>query len=226
MASLLLACSKVIQTIAFFLPIKVLIMLSLKKPPDYFQLISDWISYEDFIITILALVPGFYLSYMLIGLIYRKMIDKDLALIWNSSFEKNNFFLKGKHLRVAYGQTSRLNSDIFICIIILCMSAIVSFYITSSLIALSLVVLLIFLRYGFAAKEDDRVTFIGLHRKQLVEYISAMVYLALFFILVGLVYYKVLGTYETIFLLLISRLYIQSLQRALVESFHFQANIK
>lgn len=218
--------SKVAQTISFFLPIKVLIMISMDKPPAYFESLKEIIPYRNFIIIVLLSVPFFYILYMLLGLVYRKLIDLDLKVIWSSQYDGNGFQLKTKDLRIAYTQTSRLMSDIFLCSVVSIIALSINVYIGALVLLLSYVMVNVFLKHAFQAKEDDRVTFVKIHRKQLIEYTLALSYMVVFFSLVAFVYYSLLGVYETIFLLLISRLYLQGLQRIMVETMYLNQHIQ
>lgn len=217
-ASLFLALSRICQTAAFFLPLKILILISSEGVPHYLDMLQGFVSFEYLIYIFVAAVPMCFGGYVFFGVVYRFFIDRELRL----SSPKMLLLGGGKKVEkkgVAklHSHLSKVISEVFVVIISLSILVILAPLIVA-FIALSIFFnLWWFNRVVLHRSESTRFGVLGLHGRQVIEYISSLNFLAM---LIALVVYMMvfgMGVYLAIFTLIFSRMVFQSVQRMAIE---------
>lgn len=220
LSSVFLAASRVFQVVAFFLPLKILILLNSDGAPRYLVDSGLYISMEELLYILTVFVPLAYLAYMILGLLSRWAGDahiriKTLAeLAWvKKNFSHNKFM--NLHSRLI-----RSFSDLYL--ILISLAIIGYFHLPAFFVCILLLIsnFLIFYKYAIPAKETERLTIFKIHRKQFIEYISSANFILIFFVISFQFYSKGGDVYSAIFVLLVSRLIFQGLSRFSIESIH------
>ncbi|MDR5893425.1 hypothetical protein QC820_11450 [Halomonas mongoliensis] len=222
LSSLFLCLSKIFQTASFFIPLKVLIILSSGNVPDYVGGVLSNIEYGRLVIFLALMIPASYFCYIFFGILYRWFFDRDSQLHWKSEYSCCGVLVKGKDLRVLHGQISRLFSEALL--ITMCLMLLIPFSALIFWVVLFVICLLfsIFNAKVFGASEDERLSYFRLHRRQFIEYSISCIFVLFFGILAANVYLGSIGMYGSIFILLTVRLCLQSLQRASVEMIYIK----
>src|SRR5690606_13768189 len=78
LAGVLLSFSKIMQTVAFFMPLKVLIVLSAGEESKYSSYFKCWLTADQFLAIIIVMVPVSYLLYIFFGIAHRRYADRDM----------------------------------------------------------------------------------------------------------------------------------------------------
>lgn len=217
-----LAWSKIFQTVAFFLPIKILIMLNENSMPDYLSGVELYLSYDSLLAALIIMVPIVYLMHILFGILFRNCIDQDIKLYGDEKFDISG------HGEVGYGKLKRLHnhtSKAFSDILVFVLTSIILLYLNVSLAiivwAITFCNLLVFVNKAFYLSDDDRLTFLKLHKRQFIEYIASSNYLIVFGFLVFQTYFSMGEMYGAILALLLSRQLFQAVQRFSIENIYF-----
>lgn len=214
-----LASSKVLQTIAFFLPIKVLIMLGSEKMPKYLSPFSGYMNYNDVLIFLIAMVPVVYILHLAFGIFFRLLIDKDVVRFKQKDYKVAGYgdINLGK-LKRLHNHTSKAFSDIIVFFITSIILLLINPLLTLAIWIVTLLNLSLFVKKAFYVHDDTRITVLKLHKRQFVEYIASSNYLIVFALLVLQMYLAADGIYGAILALLLSRQLFQAVQRFAVEN--------
>lgn len=167
------------------------------------------------------MVPVTYIGYIVSGVLYRNILDKDLKK-WDSE-EKllQHMNVKSKYrLLKLHGHSANILSELILMVSSL---LIVSF--VDVVMAIMIIVIIIISQYSFSRnvfykRDDDRVGVFNLHRRQYIEYIFSISFISVFLFLSVQVYLYNMGVFEAIFVLLISRMILQATQRFSMENIH------
>lgn len=217
-----LASSKVLQTIAFFLPIKVLIMLGSEEMPKYLDPFQGYISYQNLLTLLIALVPIVYFLHLAFGIFFRLLIDRDVERYKDKSYHipKCGEVALNK-LRRMHNHTSKSFSDVIVFILTSAILIYINPVLVSMIWVVTLVNLVLFVDKAFYIHDDDRISFLKLHKRQFIEYVASSNYLIVFAILVLQMYLSPNSVYGAILALLLSRQLFQAVQRFAIENIYF-----
>lgn len=220
LGSACLAASRVCQTLSFFLPLKIFIVISSGKVPGYFDLFPGNLDYNDKLVVLGGAVPVTYLLYIGLGVLHRWLIDRHHKVFVGRSMVLDGKEVPARNISKLHAHTAKALSESLFFLMSLVLALALSPVIAVTIVVLVYANLMLFYHNALRVKESERLTFLGLHRRQFVEYVSSSNYLLVF---VVLVIEAVVGgphIYATIFLLLLSRMVFQALNRFSVESIH------
>lgn len=218
LAALLLAGSRGMQVAAFFLPIKVLILMASAREPGYYHYLKPYLTLDQLMLGMLLLVPVFYFSYIILGVMHRRVLDADLNRQKTVAFECGALKLKPAQMVTLHQRLAKAYADMWLMLGAVLTILAIEAILTIPLMILLLFNLLIFDTYAFHADEEKRLTVFKLHRRQFIEYIASSNYLFAFFFLAWGVSELWLDVVVAILVLLLSRMLFQAVQRFSVES--------
>lgn len=148
-----LAASKLLQVVSFFLPIKVLILLSSDHVPSYVDHFPINVSYESLLAFFVAMIPCMYIGYIVFGIFARNALDRDL----NGWREKGREFrnLGGDNNRFVkiHGHVSKLFSEVMLTGLSLLLIMFLDYTMFSFLVALVLFNIVTFPKRCFIQKK-------------------------------------------------------------------------
>lgn len=215
-----LAISRVCQLVAFFLPLKVFIIIHSGEVPSYFNIFPQSLEYADIILLLCTLVPLVYAAYITLGIAYRWLVDLHMHRVEKAEVLFGDKKIAGNSLKKIHNHTAKAFSEVGLITVSLIFALILDPVVAGFWLLLLYANLWLFYRCAFYAEEHDRLTFLKLHRRQFIDYISSANFLFVFAALaIELVYFD-MGVYTAIFLLLVSRMVFQALNRLSVESLY------
>ncbi|MDO6786208.1 hypothetical protein Q4589_01240 [Cobetia marina] len=224
--SMCLAISRMFQMIAFFLPIKILIMLSSETKPEYLSLLTDYIPYQEVVLSLALAVPLVYFLHLLFGVAYRRCIDRDLK---GHDNDENNIRWVGKlsynKIKKLHNHSSKAFSDCLLVIVSLTVLTYIDYSLTIAVMILIFVDAVMFTEFAYYKKDTERLTVFKLHKRQFIEYISSINYLFIFALLVLIMTVYESNVYSVILALLLSRQAFQALQRFSIENLYIAKHI-
>ncbi|UYO00444.1 MAG: hypothetical protein KIT02_04295 [Devosia sp.] len=206
-AAAALASSRLLQTVALFLPIKLLMLLSGSSAPSILQLVP--IDPNVLILIMMGCVPVLYIGSILATAIFQRMMDKPpAAKIPPVDGDPVNLklFLRLRDTLV------RNSADLLVLVV-------GTIAITIAHWPFALITLVVLAGYAFVleiyvfANMRPRHTFLKLKPTQVIEYSRTFVFIALFGVLAYLVFQWHLNVYLAILCLLVCRLMTQGVQR-------------
>lgn len=164
-----------------------------------------------------------YLFYIVFGVLHRWLIDRH-----HQVFSGKKMIFGGKSVTVKntsklHAHTAKALSDGIFFLMSLGLALMLNPIIAATILVLAYANLTLFYHNALRAKDSERLTFLGLHRRQFVEYVSSCNYLLVFAVLVVEALVGEPHIYATIFLLLLSRMVFQALTRFSLESIHLLA---
>lgn len=215
-----LAASRVCQVVAFFLPLKIFIIIYSQSVPEYFDIFPEGMELQDTIILLSCMVPLIYVLFIALGICYRWLADLHLSRFGKTELRiadavspLNKTKKLHNHVSKAFSEAGLIAGSIALAVwldpVVAC--------VWGGLIYLNLH---LFYTQTFYAEDADRLTFLRLHRRQFIEYISSANFLIVFALLAVELLYFDMGVYAAIFLLLISRMVFQALNRFTVEGLY------
>ncbi len=213
-----LAASRVCQVVAFFLPLKIFILISSQNVPAFVSQYLAFLTFDEIILLFSILVPFFYLLFIALGIAHRWLTDKHLDAMSDRLIEFSGVTIKGKKYINLHGRFSKIFSEISLIFVSTVFALALDYLVVIIWFFLIYINLFVFYHKVFFIKEEDRVTFLKLHRRQFVEYITSANFLLIFGCLVLQFMYSDIDIYVGIFLLLMSRMVFQSLNRFSLES--------
>lgn len=217
-ATLFLALSRIFQTAAFFLPLKILILISSEGVPHYFGLLKDWISHESLIYIFVSAVPMCFAGYVSFGVFYRLLIDREFRLSVPETLVLDSGKKIGKKGVVKlHAHLSKIVSEVFVMVISLSILVVLAPLVVAFLLLAVCLNLWWFHRVVLQRSESVRFGFLGLHARQVIEYVSSLNFVMLLIVLVAYVTVFGMGVYLAIFTLIFSRMIFQSVQRMAIE---------
>lgn len=216
-----LAASRLFQIVSFFLPLKILIMLSSDTPPAYLDYLPFTISYDTALIILILMVPAAYCGYIVSGVLHRYLLDKDLAKLKRENFTPKFIEIKSqKKILKLHSHVAKSFSEIILITLSLVLILYIDLPMFFFVLTLILVNLNIFVLKVFYKNDDDRIGLFFLHRRQYIEYISSMNFIFIFVTLALQVKYFEIGVFEALFIILLSRMMFQAMQRFSFENLH------
>lgn len=215
-----LAVSRVCQVIAFFLPLKLFIVIHSGEIPDYFDVFPESMGFREIITVLSALVPVIYGLYVMLGICYRWLMDHHLMRMNNSELVISGTKITAAKLKRLHNHGSKAFSEIGLILVSVTASLWLDVMIAIVWMVLLYLNLWLFHRKAFHAEDHHRLTFLKLHRRQFIDYISSANFLAVFAVLALELVFFDMGVYSAIFLLLVSRMVFQALNRFSVESLY------
>jgi hypothetical protein len=207
LAAVSLALARIMQTVALFLPIKLLMLLSGSSAPSILQVIP--IDPGALMIIMMALVPVLYAGSVLVMALFQSIIDRRPSVpIPSIRADKINLklFLRLREAMV------RNAADMLVIVLgaIGVLTVHVAFGIASIVVlALYCVALEIYI----FSNPKPRHTFLKITPTQLIEYSRSFVFILLFGVLAYFVFQWKMNVYIAILCLLVCRLMTQSAQR-------------
>jgi len=221
-----LSMSRVFNTVALFLPLKVLIVFSSSGVPEYFDFLAEWISEDVLIASLVIATPLAYAVYFTFDYYSVKVLSKNFNSLKGKSFVVGRYKIEGKKVRWFHEHCSKGLSDILLLLFCFAIMSLVAFPYFSFL-AIALYGYFFHMAGRICPPDDSYSEYIyGLPVRRFVEYCSGMLYFVLFLALVVFVYFEWLGVYQSLFSLLFSRMMVQSVQRLLVEGFFINKDLK
>lgn len=213
-----LAISRVCQVLAFFLPLKIFILIYSREVPEYFNVFPEGMTYEEHIILLSLLVPVIYILFISLGIIYRWLLDLHLRRFGKNQLVVQGKLVQEKRIRGLHNHLAKAFSDMGLMIVTIFFAVLLDPVIAFLGAILVYGNFWLFNKIAFRAEDHQRITFLRLHRRQFIEYVSSANFLIIFGVLaIELVYYG-MGVYTAIFLLLLCRMLFQAMQRFAVES--------
>jgi hypothetical protein len=215
-----LALSRICQVLAFFLPLKIFILFHSREVPAYFDVFPEFMQFSDVIVFLSVMVPVAYLVFIVLGIVYRRLIDLHLKHFTSSALLIMGKEVKEKNKERLHNHVSKAFSEVGVIIISLVVATLLDYVLGLIWVSLLYFNLWLFHSKAFGAKDNDRLTFLKLHRRQFIEYISSANFMLVFAALAIELAYFDLSIYSAIFLLLLSRIVFQALNRFSVESLY------
>ena len=219
LSCLLLAISRLLQVVSFFLPLKILIMISSDQPPSYLEYLPFTISYDTLLIGFILMVPATYGGYIIAGILHRFLLDKDLAKWEAEDFIPKFVAIKSKNKIIKlHAHVAKALSEIILVAISLVLICYIDLPMFTFILLLIATNLNIFVLKVFYKSDQDRVGLFQLHRRQYIEYTSSVNFVFIFIVLALQAKYFDIGVFEALFVLLLSRMIFQAMQRFSVEN--------
>ena len=222
-ASLMMAC-RLSQFVAFFLPLKIFILMGSDRSPAYFGAGGE-IDRTVILYSLIFFVPLAYTAFFIFGITSRRLIDNHYSYL-----EMRRALslpeLNVKVSRVNHGRDFKMLSDVMLTSVSILFALMLDAYSAAFWLSLLLLSTSIFGRTVVVAKDGDRLTWFKLHRKQCIEYLVSANFIFVFVALGAQLFFREIGIYEGMFLLLLSRLVFQALQQFTNEGIHLLKVIK
>jgi hypothetical protein len=194
-------------------------MLSSSQPPSYLGYLPFTISYDTLLIGFMLLVPATYGGYIIAGILHRFFLDKDLAR-WKTGDITPKFIAtksKDKIIKL-HAHVAKAFSEVLLVGLSLALICYIDFPMFIFILLLILANLNIFVFKVFYKSDHDRIGVFQLHRRQYIEYTSSVNFIFIFIVLALQVKYFDIGVFEALFVLLLSRMIFQAVQRFSVEN--------
>lgn len=213
--ALLLAGSRVLQTIALFLPIKLLILFTADGPPSYMALLPAFVTIEALTAALVAAVPVLYGGYVVSNIVFQRLLDvgrKRVAAAPPRALP-GGAGVEAKSAPHLLDTTVRGAADWITVAGTLVVTAVLSpaFGLVAALMMVGFIALAEWVVFSPAAAE--RVTRARITKRQFIEFCGAGAYVAAFAGLAALALVGDLDIYAAILALLLVRLMVQALQR-------------
>lgn len=226
LAGVLLSFSKIMQTVAFFMPLKVLIVLSAGEESKYSSYFKSWLTADQFLAIIIVMVPVSYLLYIFFGIAHRRYADRDMKRQVARAKSEKYGDRKLRVIKKIHPRLIRIWADMCVVVLIILIISIIQARFAAVLLILIGMNLGFFNAWVFGREESVRLTPLRLHPKQFVEYITSINYLLVFSVLAVGVYYHSIGIVTALLALLLSRLCLMAVQRISLESRTLQNNLE
>lgn len=221
--SIFLSISRLFQMVSFFLPIKVLILASSGNNQRYSSLLTDYFSLEQYILLFSFMVPCSYVIYLVFGVMHRRCLDSSAETILKNKHTNTLFKSKGASVVKLHSHIAKALSEV-ILVVITTLTILVFDPLTMLLIFSIFVLLLnIIIKKTVNLKDEDRIGVLKLHRRQYIEYFSSIGFIAIFALLVLQIMYLDQGILTAVFILLVSRMLFQAMQRYSVEAIYIES---
>ncbi|MCK2183034.1 hypothetical protein [Halomonas getboli] len=184
------------------------------------------ISYDALLISFIAMVPCTYVGYILAGVLHRLFLDRDLKRWRSGDLSPRYIKVKSKDKLVKlHGHVAKVLSEIiliaFSLILVLVMDPLMCLF----LFLLMMINIRAFVERAFYKGEHDRIGFFKLHRRQYIEYFSSVNFIFVFVVLVGQIKLMDIGVFEALFVLLMSRMLFQAVQRFSFENIYISSHL-
>lgn len=215
-----LAISRACQMIAFFLPLKVFIVIHSGEIPEYFDVFPESMSFSDIIALLSLLVPLVYGLFIALGICYRWLIDKHLLEFGSTALTISGVEMAPAKTKRIHNHATKAFSEVGLVLVSIAVALWLDVMIAVAWMVLLYLNLWLFYRKALVAEDHHRLTFLKLHRRQFIDYISSANFLVVFAVLAFELVYLDMSLYTAIFLLLVSRMVFQALNRFSVESLY------
>lgn len=215
-----LAISRVCQVLAFFLPLKIFIAIHFGEVPDYFNVFPESMGFRETILLSSVLVPVNFGLYIGLGVVYRWLIDRHLEQFASTALLVDGKTAPEKKIKPLHNHVSKAFSDTGLVGVSMCVALFLDIGIVVTWVILLYMNLWLFHTKAFPAADHHRLTFLKLHPRQYIEFISSANFLVVFVVLAVELFYFDMDVYTAIFLLLVSRMVFQALSRFSIESLY------
>lgn len=222
--SFFLAASRLMQTMAFFLPLKALILLSSGGQGQFYGKLESSmnIKIDSLVLLIISLVPLVFCLHIIFGIVSRWLFDLDLRFYKDSGepifFEGKK--IEGKKLARLHNHCSKSGAEVLIFLSTIAIGSYFDAWLSVGVFLIAACDFFLFYRFSFSVGDEDRVGPLKLHKRQVIEYISSINFMLVFCLLVIQIYLFGMGVYSSVFLLLLFRQTFQALQRFSIENMH------
>ncbi|WP_444984243.1 hypothetical protein [Halomonas mongoliensis] len=209
LASIALSISKFCKTALFFLPIKVLILLSSSSQPYYLKALSLEVSPEELAVSLMASLPLVFFLQFLSGFFYRRWSDKSF---FDSSGRRKEKGSRKKNQKL-HGHYVRSVSEIFIVFLSLLLITLYSLKLAILFGAMVACAFYIANRNVLHEGFHSRHSFARLGTEQVSEYLCTTMIIISFAVLAIMVLKWNMSIYISLLMMILCRLIFQSLQR-------------
>lgn len=222
----LLAMSRLLQVVSFFLPLKILIMLSSNRPPSYLEYLPFTLSYDTALILLITMVPATYGGYIIAGILHRYFLDKDLARWKAGDFTPTFIDAKAKNKIIKlHAHVAKALSEVILVALSLVLVGIMDFPMLVIIVFMVVMNLNVFVLKAFYRTDHERIGIFHLHRRQYIEYTSSVNFVLIFIVLAIQVKIFDIGVFGALFVLLLSRMMFQAVQRFSFENIYITAHL-
>ncbi|ASK34138.1 hypothetical protein CEK62_06945 [Alcanivorax sp. N3-2A] len=215
-----LAASRVSQTVSFFLPLKIFIVISSHKVPSYFDFLPNALTYDEKIVILACAVPFTYLAYIAFGVMHRWFTDRHLRVFSGKSIELRGKDVPQKNIARLHNHSAKALAECLFFVMSMVIAIVLNPIVALTIFILVYLNLMLFYHTALKAEDSERLTFLGLHRRQFIEYVSSSNFMIVFAVLVLDTMFIGTSIYSTIFLLLLCRMVFQALNRFSNENIH------
>ena len=215
-----LAVSRACQMAAFFLPLKIFIVIHSGEVPEYFNVFPESLGISNIITLFSMLVPLIYGSFIALGISYRWLIDQHLHKFGNTELIIDGVKIAAAKSKRLHNHIAKAFSEVGLIVVSVAVALSFDVMITVAWVVLLYLNLWLFHRKALSAEDHHRLTFLKLHRRQFIDYISSANFMVVFAVLALELVFFDMGVYTAIFLLLVSRMVFQALNRFAVESLY------
>lgn len=223
--ALLLTGKRLFKIASLFLPIKVIIVMSQDELPRYFNKITEYMERNEFILLLALSIPVSYILYIVFGIFYNILLNED-------KIKQSDKFvnLLGKSWNEATFQKFHRNitesiSEIFTILISFILVLIFDLLFLILFIISTAIIYILFFKYIYAMKSSDRVTMLKLDRGLILEYVTSLSFLFIFFIVFIRLYYSDLDVLGAIYIIMLARICFLSLERFSRKGIQIHRNI-
>jgi hypothetical protein len=201
-------------------------MISSDRPPSYLEYLPFTISYDTLLIGFMLMVPTTYGGYIIAGILHRFFLDKDLAK-WKAEHFTPKFIAtksKDKVIKL-HGHVAKALSEVILVVLSLALICYIDLPMLIFVLLLIVANLNIFVLKVFYKSDNDRIGLFQLHRRQYIEYMSSLNFVFIFMILALQVKHFDIGVFEALFVLLLSKMMFQAIQRFSVENLFIASHL-
>jgi hypothetical protein len=201
-------------------------MLSSSQPPSYLEYLPFTISYDTLLIGFMLMVPATYGGYIIAGILQRFFLDKDIARWKAGDFTPKFIDAKSKEKIIRlHAHVAKALSEVVLVVLSLVLICYMDFPMFIFIVLMIVANLHIFVLKAFYKSDHDRIGFFRLHRRQYIEYISSINSVFIFMVLALQVKYFDIGVFEALFVMLLSRMMFQAVQRFSIENIYIVAHL-
>lgn len=207
-SAMLLAASRILLTMSYFLPIKLLILLASDGPPSYMAYLPASISYDTLLIVLMICVPVFYIGSISASFLSTKFRGKALSKVEESTQQHSK-----DDAEKIIGAKIPFLSELFVVLGGLAILLIISWSVL--LIVMAFIIGLAYLMEHvlFNDLSQTTVTFAKISRPYFIDYCNGFSYIIVFGFIAVIVVVSGLDIFSAILSLLVVRLIMQALQR-------------
>ncbi len=208
---------KIITMLVMFLPLKVLLLVSGSSQVDFISQIEVSIGRDSYIVLILLLTTLLYIINIVLQVYYNRLYNEQCILIKNNKtfIYKHDSYTR-EYINRAYKHNIALSGDMFIIVLTLLISLLLSFeYFIGFIFSLIIYSLLV----QYFVYTDNKFKFLQnfkINDHQVLNVFNSAFYLFLFFLLFYLFLNGKIEIYSSIFILLLSRVCSHSVKGALL----------
>lgn len=201
-------------------------MLSSNRPPSYLEYLPFTLSYDTMLLVLMLMVPTTYGGYIVAGILHRFFLDKDLARWKAGDFTPKFIEAKAKNkILKLHAHVAKALSEVILVTLAVSLIGYIDLPMLFFILLLVIANLNIFVLKVFYKNDHDRIGIFRLHRRQYIEYTSSVNFIFIFIVLAIQAKYFDIGVFEALFVLLLSRMMFQAVQRFSFENIHITSHL-